>query len=71
APEPLLANFGVGNIRSYQQDMTMLFAHNAKERTLQDFLALTTAIARLKLEKVWDLAESCVLEYSAASCFAS
>ncbi|KAG2109388.1 O-methyltransferase-domain-containing protein [Suillus discolor] len=65
APEPLLANFGVGNIRSYQQDMTMLFAHNAKERTLQDFLALATA-ARLKLEKVWDLAESCVLEYSAA-----
>ncbi|KAG1875928.1 hypothetical protein C8R48DRAFT_592100, partial [Suillus tomentosus] len=65
APEPLLANFGVGNIRSYQQDITMLFAHNAKERTLQDFLALTT-VARLKLEKVWDLAESCVLEYSAA-----
>ncbi|KAG1828562.1 hypothetical protein EV424DRAFT_1385682 [Suillus variegatus] len=65
APEPLLANFGVGNMRSYQQDMTMLFAHNAKERTLQDFLALTT-VAGLKLEKVWDLAESCVMEYSAA-----
>ncbi|KAG1828530.1 O-methyltransferase-domain-containing protein [Suillus variegatus] len=65
APEPLLANFGVGNMRSYQQDMTMLFVYNAKERTLQDFLALATA-ARLKLEKVWDLAESCVLEYSAA-----
>ncbi|KAG2142225.1 O-methyltransferase-domain-containing protein [Suillus bovinus] len=65
APEPLLANFGVGSMRSYQQDMTMLFVHNAKERTLQDFLTLTTA-AGLKLEKVWDLAESCVLEYSAA-----
>ncbi|KAG1823989.1 O-methyltransferase-domain-containing protein [Suillus variegatus] len=65
APEPLLANFGVGSIRSYQQDLNMLFLHNAKERTLQDFLALTT-VAGLKLEKVWDLAEACVLEYSAA-----
>lgn len=65
APEPLLANFGVGNIRAYQQDMTMLFIHNAKERTLQDCLTLATA-AGLKLEKVWDLAEACVLEYSAA-----
>ncbi|KAG2366736.1 O-methyltransferase-domain-containing protein [Suillus spraguei] len=65
APEPLLVNFGVGNIRSYQQDMSMLFVHNAKERTLQDSLALATA-AGLKLEKVWDLAEACVLEYSAA-----
>ncbi|KAG1742550.1 O-methyltransferase-domain-containing protein [Suillus lakei] len=65
APEPLLANFGAGNMRSYQQDMTMLLVHNAKERTMQDFLTLSTA-AGLKLEKVWDLAEACVLEYSAA-----
>ncbi|KAG0699353.1 O-methyltransferase-domain-containing protein [Suillus ampliporus] len=65
APEPLLANFGVGNMRSYQQDMSMLLLHNAKERTLQDCLTLSTA-AGLKLEKVWDLAEACVLEYSAA-----
>ncbi|KAG1817962.1 S-adenosyl-L-methionine-dependent methyltransferase [Suillus subaureus] len=65
APEPLLANFGVGNMRAYQQDMTMWLVHNAKERTLQDCLGLATA-AGLKLEKVWDLAEACVLEYSAA-----
>ncbi|KAG2366734.1 O-methyltransferase-domain-containing protein [Suillus spraguei] len=65
APDPLLVNFGVGNIRSYQQDLTMLFLHHAKERPLQDSLALATA-AGLKLEKVWDLAEACVLEYSAA-----
>ncbi|KAG1835539.1 S-adenosyl-L-methionine-dependent methyltransferase [Suillus variegatus] len=65
APEPLLANFGVGNMRLYQQDMTMLFVHNAMERTLQDSLTLATA-AGLKLEKVWDLVETCVLEYSAA-----
>ncbi|KAG2364023.1 O-methyltransferase-domain-containing protein [Suillus spraguei] len=65
APEPLLVNFGVGNIRSYQQDLNMLFLQHAKERSLQDSLTLATA-AGLKLEKVWDLAESCVLEYSAA-----
>ncbi|KAG2074801.1 S-adenosyl-L-methionine-dependent methyltransferase [Suillus decipiens] len=65
APEPLLANFGVGNIRSYQQDIHMLFSTNAKERTLQESVTLATA-AGLKLEKVWDLAETCVLEYSAA-----
>ncbi|KIJ65863.1 hypothetical protein HYDPIDRAFT_87240 [Hydnomerulius pinastri MD-312] len=65
APEPMLPNFGVGNMRMYQQDMTMLILHNAKERTLQDSLELSTA-AGLKLEKVWDLAEACVLEFSAA-----
>ncbi|KAH7908402.1 O-methyltransferase-domain-containing protein [Hygrophoropsis aurantiaca] len=65
APEPLLPNFGVGNMRSYQQDMTMLILHNAKERTLQDSLELASA-AGLKLEKVWDLAEACVLEFKAA-----
>ncbi|KAG6381902.1 O-methyltransferase-domain-containing protein [Boletus reticuloceps] len=65
APEPMLPNFGVGNIRMYQQDLTMWILHNAKERTLQNFLELSTA-AGLKLEKVWDLAEACVLEFSAA-----
>ncbi|KAF9228371.1 S-adenosyl-L-methionine-dependent methyltransferase [Gyrodon lividus] len=65
APEPMLPNFGVGNMRMYEQDMTMLILHNAKERTLQDSLELSTA-AGLKLEKVWDLAEACVLEFSAA-----
>ncbi|KAG1865914.1 S-adenosyl-L-methionine-dependent methyltransferase [Suillus subalutaceus] len=65
APEPLLPNYGVGSMRAYEQDMTMWLVHNAKERTLQDCFALATA-AGLKLEKVWDLAEACVLEYSAA-----
>ncbi|KAG2366698.1 O-methyltransferase-domain-containing protein [Suillus spraguei] len=64
APEPLLANFGVGNIHSYKQDIHMLFATNAKERSLQESLTLAT-VAGLKLEKVWDLVGSCVLEYSA------
>ncbi|KAG8221333.1 S-adenosyl-L-methionine-dependent methyltransferase [Butyriboletus roseoflavus] len=65
APEPMLPNFGVGNIRMYQQDLTMLILHNAKERTLQNSLQLSIT-AGLKLEKVWDLAETCVLEFSAA-----
>jgi len=65
APEPLLPNFGVGNMRMYQQDLTMWILHNAKERTLQNSLELSTA-AGLKLEKVWDLAEASVLEFSAA-----
>ncbi|KAG9312055.1 O-methyltransferase-domain-containing protein [Chiua virens] len=65
APEPMLPNFGVGNVRMYQQDLTMMFLHNAKERTLKNSLELSTA-AGLKLEKVWDLAEACVLEFSAA-----
>ncbi|KAF8551977.1 S-adenosyl-L-methionine-dependent methyltransferase [Imleria badia] len=65
APEPLLPNFGVGNMRMYQQDLTMWILHNAKERTLQNSLELATT-AGLKLEKVWDLAEACVLEFSAA-----
>lgn len=65
APEPMLPNFGVGNIRMYQQDVTMFIMHNAKERTLPEFLELSDA-AGLKLEKIWDLSEACVLEYTAA-----
>ncbi|EGO00912.1 hypothetical protein SERLA73DRAFT_87273 [Serpula lacrymans var. lacrymans S7.3] len=66
APEPMLPNFGVGNMRMYQQDMTMLLLHNAKERTLRDSLELADS-AGLKLEKVWDLAEAYVLEFVVAA----
>jgi hypothetical protein len=65
APEPLLPNFGAGNIPMYQRDLTMLISLNGKERTLQNSLELSTA-ADLKLEKVWDLVGTCVLEFSAA-----
>jgi SAM-dependent methyltransferase len=65
APEPLLPNFGVGSIHMYQRDLTMLISLNGKERTLQNILELSTA-AGLKLEKVWDLVGTCVLEFSAA-----
>ncbi|KAG9311301.1 O-methyltransferase-domain-containing protein [Chiua virens] len=66
APEPLLPNFGNGNNRNYQQDMNMWLIHNAKERTLDDSIALGS-IAGLRLEKVYDLAESAVLEFSVAA----
>ncbi|KIJ09826.1 hypothetical protein PAXINDRAFT_86916 [Paxillus involutus ATCC 200175] len=65
APEPMLPNFGVGSMHMYQQDMTMFVLFNAKERTLQDSLELSTA-AGLKLEKIWDLGATCVLEFSGA-----
>ncbi|KAH0826050.1 S-adenosyl-L-methionine-dependent methyltransferase [Lanmaoa asiatica] len=62
APEPLLPNFGNGNNRMYQQDLNMWFVHNAKERTLNESIALGAA-AGLRLERVYDLAESAVLEF--------
>ncbi|KAF8828371.1 hypothetical protein HHX47_DHR4000997 [Lentinula edodes] len=40
APPPLLPNYGSGVIRSHYQDMRMLLIHNAKERTLDEFVAL-------------------------------
>ncbi|EGN97119.1 hypothetical protein SERLA73DRAFT_92093 [Serpula lacrymans var. lacrymans S7.3] len=65
APEPMLPNFGSGNIRMYQQDLNMWFIHNAKERTVQDSVTLGAA-AGLRLEKIYDLAESSVLEFRIA-----
>ncbi|KAF8128344.1 S-adenosyl-L-methionine-dependent methyltransferase [Boletus edulis] len=66
APEPLLPNFGNGNNRMYQQDLNMWIIHNAKERTLDESIALGSA-AGLRLEKVYDLAESAVLEFRVAA----
>lgn len=41
APEPLLPNYGVGNVRPYNQDLHMLNNYNAaKERTLDEFIDL-------------------------------
>ncbi|KAF9235942.1 S-adenosyl-L-methionine-dependent methyltransferase [Melanogaster broomeanus] len=66
APEPMLPNFGAGNSRMYQQDLNMWFIHNAKERTLDDSITLGST-AGLRLEKVYDLAESAVLEFRLAA----
>ncbi|KAF9236987.1 O-methyltransferase-domain-containing protein [Melanogaster broomeanus] len=66
APEPMLPNFGAGNSRMYQQDLTMWFLHNAKERLLDEWITLGS-IAGLRLEKVYDLAEAAVLDFRVAA----
>lgn len=69
APEPMVPNFGVSNIRMYEQDMTMFIMHNARERTLSELLELSVCnrdAAGLKLEKIWDLSETFILKYTAA-----
>ncbi|KAH7903185.1 S-adenosyl-L-methionine-dependent methyltransferase [Hygrophoropsis aurantiaca] len=63
APYPMLPNFGAGNARLYQGDLTMFFVHNARERTLNEFIEIGNSTG-FQLQKVWDLAESCVMEYS-------
>ncbi|EIW76001.1 S-adenosyl-L-methionine-dependent methyltransferase [Coniophora puteana RWD-64-598 SS2] len=65
APEPLLPNFGAGNARMYSQDLTMFFTHNARERTMIDFINLANQTGFL-IVKVWDLAETCLLELEMA-----
>lgn len=40
APEPLLANFGMGRARLYNQDINMMNVLNSKERTLDEFVKL-------------------------------
>ncbi|KAF9236989.1 O-methyltransferase-domain-containing protein [Melanogaster broomeanus] len=66
APEPMLPNFGAGNSRMYQQDLTMWFIHNAKERLLDEWIMLGS-VAGLRLEKVYDLAEAAVLDFRKAT----
>ncbi|KAF9479519.1 S-adenosyl-L-methionine-dependent methyltransferase [Pholiota conissans] len=65
APEPLLANYGMGRIRSYHQDMNMLNAFNSQERTLQEFIDMGTK-AGFKFERLWDSGEAGLVEFSAA-----
>ncbi|KAH7917709.1 S-adenosyl-L-methionine-dependent methyltransferase [Leucogyrophana mollusca] len=65
APEPLLPNYGAGNMRMYESDITMMLAHNARERTVDECVKLGEK-AGLYLVKMWDLAESAVLEFRLA-----
>ncbi|KAF9260951.1 S-adenosyl-L-methionine-dependent methyltransferase [Marasmius fiardii PR-910] len=62
APLPLLPNYGTGNIRHYNQDINMLAVCNSKERTCEEYSALGAEVG-LELMKVWDLAETYVLEF--------
>ena len=38
APQPLLANYGVGRSRRYTIDVLMMCMFNGGERTLQDYI---------------------------------
>ncbi|KAG7096369.1 hypothetical protein E1B28_003813 [Marasmius oreades] len=62
APYPLLPNYGTGNIRNYTQDVNMLAVFNSRERTCEEYSALGAA-AGLELVKVWDFAETYMLEF--------
>ncbi|KAJ8588229.1 S-adenosyl-L-methionine-dependent methyltransferase [Rhizopogon salebrosus TDB-379] len=65
APEPLPPNFGAGSRRAYTQDMSMWFSFNSKERTLNE-LKVIGAAAGLAFNRVYDLVETMVMEFSVA-----
>ncbi|KJA18248.1 hypothetical protein HYPSUDRAFT_79252 [Hypholoma sublateritium FD-334 SS-4] len=65
APEPLLANYGMGRVRLYQQDMNMMCLFNSQERTLQEFTDMGTKTG-FKFEKLWDAGEAALVEFSTA-----
>ncbi|KAJ7512101.1 S-adenosyl-L-methionine-dependent methyltransferase [Mycena galericulata] len=62
APEPLLPNYGVGKVRQYNLDLTMLLCYNSKERTLQELAGLGEA-AGLRFTKLWEFGELGAVEF--------
>ncbi|KAF8961606.1 O-methyltransferase-domain-containing protein [Flammula alnicola] len=65
APEPLLPNYGAGQIRLYHQDMTMMMMYNTRERTTIEMTKIAQE-AKLRLLTIFDLAEMCLLEFGIA-----
>ncbi|KAG1854821.1 O-methyltransferase-domain-containing protein [Suillus subalutaceus] len=65
APEPMLPNFGAGSHNTYQTDLTMWFAFNSKERTLEE-LEIIGAAAGLALTQVYDLVDTMLIEFRIA-----
>ncbi|KAJ7927645.1 S-adenosyl-L-methionine-dependent methyltransferase [Mycena leptocephala] len=66
APEPLLSNYGVANIRPFNQDVTMMAFLNSKERTLQEFIELGTR-SGFRFVKLWPQGELGLLEFEVVS----
>ncbi|KAF8885244.1 hypothetical protein CPB84DRAFT_1816858 [Gymnopilus junonius] len=64
-PEPLLANYGMGKIRLYQQDINMMTLVSSKERTLEEFVNLAKQ-GGFRFEHLWDSGEAGLLEFSVA-----
>ncbi|KAK1215011.1 hypothetical protein PQX77_022396 [Marasmius sp. AFHP31] len=62
APAPLLPNYGTGNIRHYNLDVSMLTLCNSHERTCEEYASLCAKVG-LNLVEVWDLAETYMLEF--------
>lgn len=63
APSPLLPNYGGGVMRSHYLDMRMLLLYNAKERTFDELVALGK-LAGLNFKKIWDMADTSVMEFT-------
>lgn len=62
APEPLLPNYGVGRVRPYALDIAMMIMTNSSERRLHDLVKLAEK-AGLRFVKLWDLAETSIVEF--------
>lgn len=86
APDPMLPNYGAGQIRLYHLDLTMMMCFNTRERTITEMLNLGFVMllktlssrlianfpffsekAGLHALRVFDLAEMCLVEFSATN----
>ncbi|KAH7875000.1 S-adenosyl-L-methionine-dependent methyltransferase [Lentinula edodes] len=63
APEPLLPNYGVGCIRKYKVDITMLALMDAKARTLSEYIELGDK-SSLRFEKLYKAGETDMMEFT-------
>ncbi|KAJ3877770.1 S-adenosyl-L-methionine-dependent methyltransferase [Lentinula edodes] len=63
APEPLLPNYGVARVRTYELDMTMMNLLNAQARTLPEFIELGKNCG-LKFENLYEPGEVDLVEFS-------
>ncbi|KAJ3849930.1 S-adenosyl-L-methionine-dependent methyltransferase [Lentinula lateritia] len=63
APKPLLPNYGVGCIRMYKVDITMLALMNAQARTLSEYIELGEK-SGLQFEKLYKAGETDMMEFT-------
>ncbi|KAG5350314.1 hypothetical protein C0989_011626 [Termitomyces sp. Mn162] len=62
APEPLLPNYGAGNVHQYDLDIALMVLMNTRQRTLEEFANIAKK-ADLRFVKVWQTGEMAVLEF--------
>lgn len=62
APEPLLPNWGVARVRTYELDMTMNNLLNAQARTLKEFIDLCGQ-CDLKYSNIYNAGETDLVEF--------